>query len=65
MKLFLAVAVGLVLLSSCGEDVVRDDSYDREQVQNCLNNGGTPIYEKNFDKWNKVTIVDFIACKNG
>ena len=53
----------LFILVSCGDSPSRDDSFDRQQIQLCLDEGGTPLYEKNFDGWNDVTIVDFIACK--
>lgn len=52
----------MFVLSSCGEDEAdRDDSYDRQQVQNCLNANGKPIYGTSTSYSGK-TIIDFIAC---
>lgn len=60
-KLLVLLLVGFVLLlSSCGDDDVRDDSWDRQQIQICLDNGGKPIYaqENTYDGIR----VDFVAC---
>lgn len=50
------------VVSSCGDDISRNDDWDRTQVQNCLDEGATPIYNEQEDTFNDKVIISFIAC---
>lgn len=56
------VLFSLYILVSCGESQYRDDSFDREQIQTCLNDNGTPIYEQYWYRMDDKMVIDFIAC---
>lgn len=56
------VSALLFFAASCGDDNTRDDTWDRTQVQNCLDEGGNPIYNEQEDTFNDKVIVSFVAC---
>lgn len=56
------IVFSLFLLVSCGDTTTRDDSYDRQMVQQCLDENGIPVYDKIVSGWDDKTIIDYIAC---
>jgi len=50
-----------VIATACGDDIQRDDSWDREQLQKCLDEGNTPLYTQQ-SHYNDTVTITFIAC---
>jgi hypothetical protein len=60
-KVFSLLLLGFII-SSCGDEQLRDDSWDRGQVQACYNDGGTPLFKEHISEYYETVIISFIAC---